>query len=200
MFDFKHWKFRTLFVAVVLILMLGAIGCGEEEEALNGEVRKEEVNGEKENDDQEEVNGKQEAAKEEDKEEVDEDNPYEEAEEIVPMEDRIITMDEEFSSVLEEVFEKEPKLVSTGDIQPLDYVVNRVITTDDVTKIKDLLEEKGYETVDSSIEGNEYEFDISITEEILEEKYEGDVGGNMYVVIWTAEEGENAQKIYVRTL
>jgi len=191
MFDFKHWKFRTLFVAVVLILMLGAIGCGEEEEALNGE---------KENDDQEEVNGKQEAAKEEDKEEIDEDNPYEEAEEIVPMEDRIITMDEEFSSVLKEVFEKEPKLVSTGDIQPLDYVVNRVITTDDVTKIKDLLEEKGYETVDSSIEGNEYEFDISITEEILEEKYEGDVGGNMYVVIWTAEEGENAQKIYVRTL
>ncbi len=175
MFDVKRWRYGIFPLAVVLLFMMGIFGCEiDEEEANNGEIREEE--------------------------EIDEDNPYDEAEEIVPMEDRIIAMDEDFRAVLEEIFAKEPKLVSTSEFQPVNYVVDRVITDDDVSKIKALLEEKGYETVKTSAEENEYEFDISISEETLEEKYEGNVGGNMYVVVSTAEEGEEAQRIYVKTL
>lgn len=202
MFNVKRCRYKILPLAVVLLLLLGTFGCGpseSEEEIPNGEEEVEETKEEVEKAETP-TNGEKEVKETKEEAEIEEDNPYDEAEEIAPMEDRTITMDEEFKSVLEEVFEKEPKLVSTSGIEPLNYVVDRVITTDDVSKIKDLLEEKGYETVDTRAEGNEYEFDISISEEVLEEKYDGDVGGNMYVVIWTAEEGEEAQKIYVRTL
>lgn len=188
MFKVKRWRYGILTLAVALFLLLGAFGCGNgEEEATNGEVTEEEYNGE-------------DVVREEEEEELAEENPYHEAEAIVPIEDRIVTMDEDFRSVLEEIFTNEPKLVSTSGAQPLEYVVDRVITTDDVSQIKDLLAEKGYETDGTRAEGNEYELDIFIPEEVLAEKYEGDAGGNMYVVFWTAEEGEEAQKIYVRTL
>lgn len=189
MLGFRRWRHVVSLLAVVLILV-GVSGCGNGEEV--------EVNGEKEevevNDKEEEVDNEEGIA------EIDEVNPYDEAEKTVPMDDRNIVMDEDFRSVLNEIFEKEPKLVSTGNILALSYVVDRVITTDDVTKIKELLEEKGYETIGTSTGGNEYEFGISVSEENLEEKYEGNVGGSMYVVIWTAEEGENAQRIKVRLL
>ena len=200
MLGVRRWRHVVFPLVVILILGLGVFGCGNgEEEVVNGEeeeVEEAEVNGEEEED-----KGKEEAMEDEEgTAETDEVNPYDEAEKIVPMDDRNIVMDEDFRSVFDEVFENEPKLVSTGDITALSYVVDRVITTDDVSKIKDHLEEKGYETVGTRTEAKEYEFDISIAEDILEEKYDGDPGGNMYVVIWTAEEGENAQRIVVRLL
>lgn len=178
MFDIKRWRYALISLGCVFLLLLGSFGCGNgEEEAANDHV-----------------NG------EDDDEQVDEENPYDDAEKIVPVSDRIIAMDEDFRSVLKEIFEEEPKLVSTSEFNPLVYVVDRVITPDDVSEIKELLGNNGYETAGTEAEENRYELDISISGEVMEEKYEGDVGGNMYVEIWTAEEGEKAQKIYVKTL
>lgn len=131
---------------------------------------------------------------------IDPDNPYYEAEEVEPIQNRNVALDEDFSSVLVNVFDEDPKIVSTGDITALEYIVDRVITSDDVKEIEALLDEKGYETVGSDIDAQEYTLDISIDEDIVEEKYDGDPGGNMYVSIYTAEEGENAQKIVITFL
>lgn len=133
-------------------------------------------------------------------EETEEDDPYATAEIVEPVDDKNIAIHEDVGAVLGEVFEEEPKLVETGGITRASYVVDRVITSDDVLEIKDLLAEKGYETRNSSTEGDKYELDLSISEDVLEEKYDGDPGGNMYLNIWTAEEGENAQRIQVETL
>ncbi len=132
--------------------------------------------------------------------EIDEDNPYHQAEEITPIGSRNEVMDEDFRLVLNEIFEEEPKLVKSGEITALSYIVDRPITPEDVTDIKELLEVEGYETAATSSEDDEYELDISLTEELLEDKYDGDLGGNMYVVFWTTEEGEDAQKIEVKLL
>jgi len=186
MFDVRRWKPAGVVLTITLLLLLGAFGCGNgQEEAINGEEEVDEV---------EETNGEEEEA---DVEEVD---PYEAAVEIEPMQDRNVVLDEDFRSVLVEVFEKEAKLVSAGDINALVYIVDRVITSDDVKKIMDLLEEKGYETVGTEIDEHMYELDISIAEELMEEKFDGDPGGNMYVKMWTTEEGENAQMIMITFL
>jgi len=132
--------------------------------------------------------------------EIDEDNPYYQAEEVAAIGSRNEALDEDFRLVLSQIFEEEPKLVESGEITALSYVVDRPITSEDVTDIKELLEIEGYETVATSSEDDEYELDISLTEELLEDKYDGDPGGNMYVVFWTTEEGEDAQKIEVKFL
>ena len=205
MFDVRRWKHAGVILTVILFLLAGAFGCGNgEEEAINGEV--EEANGEEEVEEVEEVNGEEEVDEveetngEEEEADLEEDDPYEEAVEIEPMQERNVVLDEDFRSVLVKVFEKEAKLVSAGDINALVYIVDRVITSDDVKEIMDLLEEKGYETVGTKIDEHRYELNISIAEELMEEKYDGDPGGNMYVKMWTAEEGEDAQMIMITFL
>ena len=205
MFDVRRWKHAGVILTVILFLLAGAFGCGNgEEEAINGEV--EEANGEEEVEEVEEVNGEEEVDEveetngEEEEADLEEDDPYEEAVEIEPMQERNVVLDEDFRSVLVNIFEEEPKLVSAGDITALVYIVDRVITSDDVKEIRDLLEEKGYETVGTKIDEHRYELNISIAEELMEEKYDGDPGGNMYVKMWTAEEGEDAQMIMITFL
>ncbi len=127
-------------------------------------------------------------------------NPYLTAQTVKPIEKDNITMHEDFSAVLEEVFGKEPKLVETGGITRVSYIVNRKITSDDVMEAKDLLAEKGYELQDSNTKEDKYEINLSISEDILEEKYDGDVGGSMYINFFTAEEGEEAQRVVIKTL
>ncbi len=127
-------------------------------------------------------------------EDVDTDDPYETAETVVPMQERNEVLHEDFSYVLGEVFEKEPKLVSSGDILVLSYVVDRVITSDDVSEIRDLLVEEGYELVGTDAREDSYDLNFSV--EVLGQEY----SGNFYVLIHTVEEGESAQKIEIRIL
>ena len=127
---------------VALLFMLGTFGCGpsesEEKTPTNGEEEKEAEKVEEVEEDEEETVEEDEAKDEEEKDdEIEEDNPYDEAEEVAPMMDRNVVLDEDFSSVLEDV---------------------------------------------------------------LEEKYDGDAGGNPYVSIYTTEEGENTQKIVITFL
>ncbi len=123
-------------------------------------------------------------------------NPYLTAKTVEPIEDDNITMHEEFSAVLEEVFGEEPKLIGTGGITRLRYIVNRVISADDVMEAKNLLAEKGYELKDSNAGENKYDLDLSISEDVLENKYDGSVGGSMSILFWTTE----AQKVEIKTL
>ena len=174
-------------IVVIIILLLAAGGwyfySQQEGEDMNGEEEIEEG----------EIN----------EEEVGEEikNPYTEAETIIPIDDRNVVIHEDLSSVLEEVFEEEAKLVDSGNITVLTYVVNREITSDDAIEIKDLLAEKGYGTERASTKDGFYDLDISITEEVLEEKYDGDFGGNPYIQVWTNERGEeNAQMVIVKAL
>ncbi len=127
-------------------------------------------------------------------------NPYVTAQTVEPIEEDNITMHKDFGAVLREVFGEEPKLVETGGITRLSYIVNRVITTDDVMEAKNLLAEKGYELQDSSTKEDRYEINLSVSEDVLEEKYNGDVGGSMYINFWTAEEGEEMQRVVIKTL
>ena len=129
--------------------------------------------------------------------EEEEDNVYQQVEEVTPVSQQNEVMDEDFRFVLSEIFEEEPKLVESEEITVLSYVVNRTITPEDVIDVRDLLETEGYETVATTSGEIEHELDISITEEVLEERYDGDIGGNMYVRFWIAEEGEDAQRIEV---
>ncbi len=125
---------------------------------------------------------------------VDEDNPYYAVEEVQPITERNIVMHEDFASVLEEIFGEEPKLVETGDVLALSYVVNRVIEDDDIPEIISFLEERDYrlEGTDSDADSH----DLNFSAEILEQEYRG----NIYVLIHTTEEGEDAQKVNVRIL
>ena len=128
-------------------------------------------------------------------------DPYEGAETITPIDDRNVTISEDLSPILESVFEDSPKIIDSGDVRALTYVVNREITSDDVVEIRELLTDAGYETTRTESEEDFYELDISITEEVLEEKYDGDFGGNPYIEIWTTESGEeNGQMIIVKVL
>ncbi len=127
-------------------------------------------------------------------------DPYVTAQTVEPIESDNTTMHEDFSAVLEEIFGKEPKLIKTGGITRLSYVVNRVITTDDVMEAKDLLAEKGYELQDSSTQEDRYEMNLSVSEDVLEERYDGDIGGSLYINFYTAEEGEAAQRVVIKTL
>ncbi len=133
-------------------------------------------------------------SKQEEEEEVAEEDPYEIAETVYPIQERNMVMHETFEVVLEEVFEREPKLVDSGDILALSYVVDRIITPDDVSQISELLEEEGYEL--EGVETEDDSYDLNLSAEILEQEYEG----NIYVLVHTAEEGETAQRIEVRIL
>ncbi len=123
-------------------------------------------------------------------------NPYTTAKTVEPIEDDNIAMHEDFSAVLEEVFGEEPKLVGTGSITRLRYKVNKVISADDVMEAKNLLAEKGYELKDSNAGENKYDLDLSVSEDVLEDKYDGSVGGSMSILFWTNE----SQKVEIKTL
>ncbi len=185
MFDIKRCKYIIFVMAVALFFLMGAVGCDAPEEDVT--VEEEEIT-------------EEEVEEEEEESENDEDDHYETAEEVVPMSDRNVALDEDLSSMLEEIFEEEAKLVQTGEIDALAYVVDRVITPDDVSEMKDLLEENGYETVGTQAKENFYDLNLSVSEDVLEERYDGEMGGNMYLQMWTAEEGEDAQKIVVKFL
>ncbi len=130
-------------------------------------------------------------------EEIDteQEDPYETAETVVPMSPRNETMHEHFKKVLGQVFEKDPKLVGSGDITALAYIVDRVITTDDVFQIRDLLQEEGYDLSGTDVKGSRYE--LSFSAEILDQEYRG----NIFVIISTSQETEEyTQRIEVRIL
>ncbi|MFP4539639.1 MAG: SpoIIIAH-like family protein [Candidatus Paceibacterota bacterium] len=210
---------KKILIIIVIVLALLAIGWyiysqSEEpeeptEDNENGEEvaeDEEEENGEDEEDEEDEENGEDEEEEngedEEDKEngedeEADEsetDDPYANAEEVEVVQDLNTTMHEDFAPVLEEVFEKEPKLVETGDILILSYVVDRPITSDDVKDIREMLQERGYES--EGTDAKEDAYDLNFSAEILDQEY----NNNIYVLIHTTEEGEEAQKIEVRIL
>ncbi|GEM_PF-1726606 len=185
---------KIITVIVVVVLLVGGWYFFSQEEAPEDpEVPEEE---EVVDVDPEEVDGVE-------SEEVGEEaeNPYTEAETITPIDERNVVIHEDLGSVLEEVFEEEAKLIDSGNITVLTYVVNREITSDDAIEIRDLLAEEGYETERTSTKDGFYDLDVFITEEVLEEKYDGDFGGNPYIQVWTNERGEeNAQMVIVKAL
>ncbi len=139
---------------------------------------------------------KEEAIKETEKEEVEEEEEdlYETVRTVVPMTPRNEVMHEHFKRVLEEVFEKEPKLVGSGDITALAYIVNRVITPDDIIQTRDLLEQEGYELSHSKAE--DWRYELRFSAEILDREY-----GAIFVIFSTSEEMEEyTQRIEVRIL
>jgi len=125
---------------------------------------------------------------------IDEDNPYEVAETVVPMSPRNEIMHETFNKVLGEVFGEEPKLVNSGDILALAYVVNRVITPEDASEARDLLAEEGYE-LEGTLTGEDL-YELHLSAEILEQEYRGNIHAEFYVT----EEGEETQIIKVLVL
>ncbi len=125
---------------------------------------------------------------------IDEEGPYEEAETVVPMDPRNETMHETFELVLGEIFEKEPKLINSGDVLALAYIVDRVITPNDVSEVRDLLGEAGYELEGTRTEEDLYELHLSA--EILGQEYRG----NIHVEFYLTEEGEKAQIIKILVL
>ena len=182
MIDMKRRKHLGFFMAIALLFLVGIFGCGTKDQDPADDPLNEE-------------NGREEdPAPKEEEAGVEEEDPYVLAEEIVPIDDRNIAMDEDFRSALEEIFEKEPKLVNAGEILALSYVVDRTITGDDVTEMKALLEERGYGLVGTKIEEDRYELNVSA--EILDQYY----NGNIYVMFFTAQEGEHAQNIDVKIL
>lgn len=215
MFLKKRNSKAILLIALVLILTMTVYGCGliDEQAGLNGS---EEGPGETEEEEDPEETGEDLEEKEEDLEEDIEDigedieeslgdeedtedeeekDPYSAAESVAPIQELNVEMHSDFEPILEELFEKEPKLIKTGDVVILAYVADRVITSEDVTEIKDfLVEEKGYEF--EGVESEEGVYDLNFSAEILGQSY----NGNIYVQIFAVEEGENAQKIIVRIL
>lgn len=191
-------KKTTLIFAIVILAsavggwyFLSRQGKVEEPTSLENE---EIVDQEVEEETDAETKEKEPETKEEELEEKE--DPYLRAKTVEPIEDDNITMHEEFSAVLREVFGEEPKLIGTGSITRLRYKVNRVISADDVMKAKNLLTEKGYELKESNAGENKYNLDLSISEDVLENKYDGSVGGSMSILFWTTE----AQEVEIKTL
>ncbi len=186
-------KLISILGLIVILAVAAWLIFPSEEETPDQESAQEEVaqnEGGDENQNEEKTQ-EEDGESEEDKKK---DNPYAAAKTVDPIQDRNVKMDEDFREILGEVFEKEPKLVESGNILILSYVVDRTITSEDVTEIKDRLQEKDYEL--EGTESKENEYDLNFSAEILDQEY----NGNIYVLVHTTEEGENAQKIEVRIL
>lgn len=181
MFAFVYQKSIIISLSLVLIVLPGISGCEAPEEDVTVEEEVE-INNDIEEPD----------TLEEEEVDIDKDNPYDIAEEIVPVADANIALDEDFRDVLGETFEEKPKLITSGESPVLTYIVNRVITSDDVNKIRELLEKKDYEMIGTDIEGDLYR--LVFRSELIEEEFWGDIA----VQLWTTEEGENAQKVILR--
>ncbi len=191
---------------LILLLILALVGLGGwyymAEEEPNGET--EEVEEEVEENENEEVVEDEETEDEEidaeenqeqEEEEASEEDVYEQAETVVPMSDRNVTMDEDFREMFEDIFEQDLKLTKSDEITALRYVAPRVINDEDVTAIRDLIEEDDNYTIEGfDSEGSRYEINVSTT--VNGQEY----NNNVYLNFYTDQEGERAQVIEIKIL
>ncbi len=130
---------------------------------------------------------------EKEEEEEEEENPYNSAKEVNPASDLNAAFHNDFKAVLDLTFggAKLTKASSDKWVEDLSYIVKRKITEEDARKIKDLFEEKGYETTSTSAGADKYSYDFS--KEVLGKEYD-----DINVSIWLEEgEGTHQQKVWV---
>lgn len=134
------------------------------------------------------------SAKEDDKKDdkKEEENPYDSAKEVKPASALNTEFHNDFKAVLGSVFGGAKLKTASSDkySEELDYIVKREITEEDAQEIKDLLEEKEYETTSSSAEADEYAYEFS--KEVLGEEYK-----NINVRIWLEGEGRYQQRVSI---
>ncbi len=128
-----------------------------------------------------------------------EENPYHLEEEITPMTDRNIAVNENIKRVMEEVFEEDPKLIETAAYYDLTYITNRVITEEDVQKVRDVFTESGFEMEEETLEvelddmsadAESYSLNFIVKEEEEEDE--------LRMIFFTTEEGDDTQLIKIR--
>ncbi len=121
---------------------------------------------------------------EEEEEEEEGENPYNSAKEVKPASDLNAAFHNDFKAVLDLTFggAKLTKASSDKWVEDFSYIVKRKITEEDAQKVRDLFEEKGYETTSTSAKADKYSYDFS--KEVLGEEYD-----DINVSIWL-EEGE----------
>lgn len=119
-------------------------------------------------------------------------NPYDSAKEVEPVSELNTAFHNDFKAVFDSVFggSKLTSAESTESWEEIDYIVKRKITEEDAQEIKDLLEEKGYETISSKAGNDKYDYVFS--KEVLEKEYE-----DIEVDVWLMEEGNNQQKVLI---
>lgn len=127
------------------------------------------------------------------KKEGNEVEPYKAAEEIAPDEELQVVLDEDFRAIFKEVFGKEPKLTSVGEVNILSYVTNRIINVEDINKAGNILQEEGYKIIGRTFSDNEE--GVRLSTEINGEEYD-----NIYILFFTYKEGAWAQRIEVSLL
>jgi len=120
-------------------------------------------------------------------------DPYKTAEEVSPERELQVTLDEDFRMIFEEVFGKEPKLTSVGEVNILSYVTNRTINVEDINKAGNILQEEEYKIIGRTFSDNEE--GIRLSAEINGEEYD-----NIYILFFTHKEGVWAQRIEVSLL
>ncbi len=126
-----------------------------------------------------------------------EENPYDLAEEVTPMTEQDIAMDENMQRVLGEVFEKDPKLVEIASYYNLTYVTNRTITDQDIQDARDIFLEDGF-----TLRGETLEVELESTR-TDDKRYtlvfkEMETGNEARIIFSTAKEGEDAQLVRIR--
>ncbi len=117
-------------------------------------------------------------------------NPYDKAEEVIPMADICVVFDNNFRPILEEIFDGNVKLIDTasGDLMELEYITNRQITQEDARDIKNSLQDKDYVMEGSDSSSEKYHFDFSKT-------MEGKEYNDIDIEIYLTDEGKNRQKV-----
>ncbi len=123
-------------------------------------------------------------------------NPYDLAEEVIPMTREHQEMDENIKRVLGEVFEKEPKLTGTGAYYDLTYTTDRVITARDIQEIGNLFQEEGFKT-EGETKG------VSLAESrtsdgVYSLRFDVDDRERFRVIASTTKEGSDTQLVKIR--
>lgn len=181
---------KKTFIILVIIIILVVLGW------YLFSFQAEEPQTEIEDESEDVINDEAEDTEEEETEELSrQEEIYNLAEEVIPMGEPNTSFYEDLEAVWNKIFEKELKVVATGNIHILEYVAPRVITADDVDQATTLIDELENYTVEGvSAEGERYELQLSA--EVAGEKYQG----NVYIKFSTSEEGEEAQSIIVSIL
>ena len=123
---------------------------------------------------------------------VEKENPYDSAKEVKTSSDLNAAFHNDFRAVLNSIFGGVKLTSASSDkwSEDIAYIVKRQITEEDAQEIKDLLEEKGYETTSSRAEVDKYRYDFS--KEVLGKKYD-----DINLTVWLVEEGGHQQKVSV---
>jgi len=119
-------------------------------------------------------------------------NPYDSAKEVKPASDLGTAFHNDFKEVLDSTFGGAKLTSASSDkyFEELNYIVKRKITEEDAQEMRELLEEKEYETTSTSAGVDKYNYGFS--KEVLGKEYD-----DINVKVWLEEEGSRQQKVSV---